>query len=265
MYAQEISSGKYQVLLTSPEMYLEHPTFSKLMRSTEFNKDVACLGIDETHCISQWESSFRKKYGELARLRSFVPLSVPLLIASATMPPLVLTDVTKKLCYSSEGTFLVNLGNNCSNITPVVFPIPGSPRDLRILDFILEPDGSGATYMRTIVFVNSRDHAHQIYEHFQALAPEDKKSQIDFLHSMRSMRAKKDVMRRFRKGQVNILVATEAAGMVRVCLIPCCFDSTFGYREWTLLILFESYNFCFYPLCPCGSNVTDVLDVQANF
>lgn len=136
-------------------MYLEHPTFSKLMRSTEFNKDVACLGIDEAHCISQWESSFRKKYGELARLRSFVPLSVPLLIASATMPPLVLTDVTKKLCYSSEGTFLVNLGNNCSNITPVVFPIPGSPCDLRILDFILEPDGSGATYMRMIVFVNS--------------------------------------------------------------------------------------------------------------
>ena len=54
-------------------MCLSHPTFSQLVRSPDFAKR---LFVDEAHCISQWGDRFRKEYGDLGRLRSYVPTHV---------------------------------------------------------------------------------------------------------------------------------------------------------------------------------------------
>ena len=68
-------------------MCLYHPSFSKLMRSADFTKNICMIAIDEAHCVSQWGDGFRKAFGELGRLRSYVPTSVPFLATSATLPP----------------------------------------------------------------------------------------------------------------------------------------------------------------------------------
>ena len=75
------------------------------------------IAIDEAHCIFQWGDGFRKAFGELGRLRSFVPTSVPILATSATLQPLVLNDIQSRLHFSVQDTFLVNLGNHRANIT----------------------------------------------------------------------------------------------------------------------------------------------------
>lgn len=197
-------------------MCLEHPQFSKLLRSGDFTQKVCTIVIDEAHCVSQWGESFRKKYSELGKLRSYVPDSVPFLVTSATLPPIVLDEVLQKLCFSMKRTFFVNLGNERLNITPVVCRLRGAARDLDALNFAI--DEARCTQeqdlQRTVIFFNSRDLTYKAYKHLQGLLPPDKRSRITFLHSGRTNRARTKVLQDFRDGKMDILCATEAAGMV---------------------------------------------------
>src|SRR5438046_9790081 len=101
-------------------MCLEHPAFSKLMRSSNFTKDILAIIIDEAHCVSQWGDGFRKSFGELGRLRSYVPTSVPFLATSATLPPHVLSDIACRLHFSVQTPFLVTLGNHRPNLITIL-------------------------------------------------------------------------------------------------------------------------------------------------
>lgn len=212
--AQELNAGSHRVVLTSPEMCLEHPQFSKLLRSAEFTKNVSTIVIDEAHCISQWGESFRKKYAELGKLRSYVPDSVPFLVTSATLPPLMLDEVLQKLCFSMKRTFFVNLGNERLNITPVICRLHGAAKDLDTLNFTID-EAQEQHLQRTVIFFKTRDLTYKGYKHLQTLLPPDKQDRITFLHSGRTNRARTKVLHDFRDGKTDILCATEAAGMVR--------------------------------------------------
>ena len=206
-------NAKHQIIFTSPEMCLYHPLFSKLMRSAEFMKNVCMIAIDEAHCVSQWGDGFRKAFGELGRLRSFVPTSIPVLATSATLTPLALSDIRSRLHFSAQETFLVNLGNHRANITNILVPMR-TANDLGTLDFLADEALSGQPLRRTIVFFNTRDLAYKGSKHLKMLLPEARQHEIGFLHAGRNRRARRKVLIDFRKGEINILCATEAAGMV---------------------------------------------------
>lgn len=196
-------------------MCIDHPEFSKLLRDSKFTKNVLTIVVDEAHCISQWGESFRKKYAELGKLRSYVPNSVPFLVTSATLPPPMLDDVLQKLHFSMKRTFIINLGNERLNITPVICRLRGAAQDLGALTFTIDD----ASYtpeqdlQRTVIFFGSRDLTYKAYKHLQRLLPPDKQNQISFLHSGRTNRARTKVLQDFRDRKVHILCATEAAGM----------------------------------------------------
>jgi len=206
------------VLLASPEMCLEHRSFSKLMRSTSFTKNILAIVIDQAHCVSQWGGAdgFRKIFGELGRLRSFVSTSVPFLATSATLPPHVLDDITHRLGFSVKDTFLVNLGNHRPNITQVLVKMDAT-KDLSVLNFLVDEALAGGSLVRALVFFNTRDMAQRGSMHLRMLLPEDRQHEVDFLHAYRETRAKIKVLIEFRQGVINILCATEAAGMVCSC------------------------------------------------
>ncbi|KAH9966622.1 P-loop containing nucleoside triphosphate hydrolase protein [Russula dissimulans] len=211
---EAISKLDYRVLLTSPEMCLEHSSFSKLMRSTHFTKNVLAIVIDEAHCVSPWANpdESRKHFGELGRLRSFVPTSVPFLAMSATLPPHVLSDVTYRLGFWANDTLLVNLGNHRANVTMILIKM-ASAKDLRALDFLVDEALSGGSLVRTVVFFNSCDMTQKGSMYLQGLLPEDRRHEVDFLHAFREARAQCKILTEFRRGVVNILCATQAAGM----------------------------------------------------
>src|SRR6266446_7060208 len=213
-YKQRIESQAYNVIITSPEMCLEGTRFSRLLRTPDFTRNILSIVIDEAHCVSEWGENFRKAWGELGRLRFFVPATIPFLVTSATLPAHILDNVVQKLHISKSRSVFLNLGNDCSNITHMVCRVRGSKSDLGALDFIVDAGSTGGPLIRTIVFFESRPLTCKGYKHLQQLLPSELRSRVDFLHPCRSSRSKKIVMERFRSGVTDILCATEAAGMV---------------------------------------------------
>ncbi len=213
LFEQNLKNNKFRVLLTSPEMMLEHPAFSEFVRSPKHMADVLGIVVDESHCISQWGGDFRKKYAEVEKVRSFIAMNVPLLAASATMQPTVINDVSSKLAFSPDELFLVNLGNDRANITTIVCRMD-SAKNFNALDFVANEAFAGKELIRTIIYVNTRDLALDVWLYLKALLPAEYQDQTEFIHGRRRTRAKIRVMRKFRRGGVKILCATEVAGMV---------------------------------------------------
>ncbi len=162
-------ANKYRVLLTLPEMLLEHLIFSKLMRLADFMKDILLIVVDEAHCISHWGPDFRPKYSKLGKLQSYVALNVPVLATSATMTPAVIVDIQAILGFSREKTYLLNLGNNRHNILLLVGCMKETTKDLGALDFLIDEAFVQKPLIQTIVYVNSRDLAHKTWEHFSQM------------------------------------------------------------------------------------------------
>jgi superfamily II DNA helicase RecQ len=193
--------------------------FSQLLRSPEFAKYLLSIIVDEAHCISEWGETFRKDYAELGRLRSYVPTHIPFLVTSATMPPAILLDVQHKLEFETSKTFIINLGNDRPNITPIVARMSGAASNLTALDFVLDEPRSDNPLKRTIIFFNSRELAYKGCRHLRKLISPGMARKINFIHALRANGAKRKVMRNFRSGEVDILCATEAAGMVGNLLV----------------------------------------------
>jgi superfamily II DNA helicase RecQ len=212
--AQEIESRQHRVILTSPEMCIEHQKFSKLLRTPEFTKHILAIVIDEVHCVSQWGDKFRKTFNELGRLRSYVPVSVPFLATSVTLPPHILGEIELKLCFSPARTLLVNLGNDRLNITPMVCHMRGTSSDLAALDFSVDEARAGAPLVRTFIFFNTRDLTQKAFNHLLGLVPVQLQPQIGFLHAGQTKRARAKVMMDFDEGRIDILCATEAVAMI---------------------------------------------------
>ena len=175
---------------------------------------VITIITDEAHCVSQWGEHFRKRFGEVGRLRSYVQTTVPFLATSATLPPLVLAEIQSKLHFTEDETYIVNLGNDRPNITPILCQMRGAAGDLGSLDFLLDEALTGSTLKRTIVFFNARDLTLKAWHHLRQQLPVHMQDEVNFIHAGRNRRAIRKVLKDLRSCKVNILCATEAAGMV---------------------------------------------------
>ena len=192
-------------------MCFENNEFSKLLRDPNWSKYMMFVVIDEAHCITQWGQKFRKMYSSLNKLRSYVPAGTPLLVTSATLPPPALTEIRDTLEVRDGKSFDLNLGNDRSNITPVIWPMKAA-RDLNSLNFVV---AGREVLPRTIIYVNEKELARKACEHLRKLVAPEKRSQIDFIHSGRSPAPQKTVLKRFQEGEISVLCATEVVGMVR--------------------------------------------------
>ncbi|KAJ7676762.1 P-loop containing nucleoside triphosphate hydrolase protein, partial [Mycena polygramma] len=213
---KEIQEFKHRVIITSPDMCLKHDKFRQLLSTPAFAKKIAAFVVDEAHCISQWGDSFRTEYAELGTLRAFVPLKVPFMVASATLPPLVLAEVRKSMYMSTETSYHVNLGTDRPNIAWFVQHMKGAKSALESLGFLVPPHASEdelVELVQTMVFFDDINLAMEALEYLRDLLPPSARGSIALYHSRRSKRSKRIVMEKFRNGEIKILLATEAAGM----------------------------------------------------
>lgn len=197
-------------------MCLKHPEFRKWLCSKKTTESMAGIIIDEAHCISQWGGDFRPAYAEVSKLRAFMPSEIPVLLTSATLPPLALSEVCSEMNVDCEDSFFLNLGNRQSNISYAVHHMDSS-KDFSAIHALL-PDPNKITTPKdlphTIIFTNSINDTQTICQDLWKRYRPQFHRHIDYLHAHRTRKAKRRVMKNFRKRRVQILIATEAAGMV---------------------------------------------------
>lgn len=196
----------------SPEMCFQSPDFSQLLRNTTWAGSFMYIVVDECHCVTQWGKKFRTMYSNVNRLRSFVASDIPFLATSATLPPTSFTEICELLEISPSRGFHLNLGNDRTNLMPIIWPLRAGAKDLNSLDFIV---AGKVNLPRVIVYVNTKDLVWIGCEHLRTKLPPERRGEIDFIHAGRSKRPQKRILDLFQTGSINILFATEVVGMVR--------------------------------------------------
>ncbi|KAG9310613.1 P-loop containing nucleoside triphosphate hydrolase protein [Chiua virens] len=209
---EELKNMSYQVIFTSPEMALKNSQFNSLLAMPAYHKRMIGIVIDEAHCISQWGGDFRPAYSELDKLRSFVPLDVPIYATSATMSPSVLGEVRRVLHINPVESFYLNLGNDRSNVAQECRIVPNAT-DTSAADFVYEGAESVDDLPRALIFVNKVLDSQLLWRRSQEILPIHLRQSVDYLNARRSSQSKKLVLRRFQGGQIKVLIVTEIGGM----------------------------------------------------
>ena len=214
--SQDIVSEKFRIVLISPEIAKSNTFRSGVLSKREFNSRIRVVCIDEGHCISLWGGSFRPDYAELALIRSRFPRNVPFLVASATLPEHILDDIRAKLQLSTNVKML-RVSNTWPNVALSCRQMHHRDDSKVDLRFLIP---SGATKPEdidiTLVYCNSRTVTEDITDQIRVWlkAVGISVTCVGFYHAKVGEKRKRELEDLLCKGEIRILICTDAVGMV---------------------------------------------------
>jgi ATP-dependent DNA helicase RecQ len=138
--ASQVREGGVKVLYLAPESLLRPETLLLLEQSR-----LACLAVDEAHCISEWGHDFRPEYRQIQTVRKQFASAVCVAL-TATATPRVRDDIRRLLAIPEAGVFAASF-----NRPNLFLAVQQRRRGLaQILDF-LKPrrEQSGIVYCAT--------------------------------------------------------------------------------------------------------------------
>ena len=191
----EIKSGEVKIIYVSPEG-LATQRIRELLSSPELK--IACITIDEAHCVSQWGHDFRPDYLEIKAIRHLFPDAV-MLALTATATEHVRQDICQNLGMKNPKIFISSF--NRENIYLEVLPKRNALE--LVINCIRKHSGESG-----IIYCNSRKGVDEL------AATLDKKgySVLPYHAGLNDeTRAKNQEL--FIKDEVQIIVATIAFGM----------------------------------------------------
>lgn len=200
-----IQMGDIGIILVSPEQF-RNKAFGNAIRHRQINAWI----FDEAHCLSKWGNDFRPDYLYASRfIREFSsgwPLA-PVGCFTATAKPDVLQDINEHFKHelNIELTPFIG-GHERSNLEFEVIPTSRGEKWLRthqLLTKDLAKTDGGA-----IVFVASRKSAEELAEFLKK-----QNWQCEPFHAGFKPQNKKDIQDEFIRGDLRIIVATNAFGM----------------------------------------------------
>ena len=97
---QRVKQGEIKLLYVAPETLVRPEILVMLDES-----DLACLAIDEAHCISEWGHDFRPDYRALVSIRERFQNTVCIAL-TATATPRVQKDIKKLLKFDDGNAFI---------------------------------------------------------------------------------------------------------------------------------------------------------------
>ncbi|KAI0681656.1 P-loop containing nucleoside triphosphate hydrolase protein [Cerioporus squamosus] len=217
---KKVAKGAYSVILVGPKLLTgEESALRDLLSQPQFNKKVLGLVINEAHCICQWGGDFRKEYSQLSIVRALLSALMSVFVTSATMTPLVLSNTWKSVQIDPEKSFFLNLGNDRRNIAWHVEYMTAGKADLECLQLLIPEDAETLTCLpKTMVFFDNIFQSQKAHRWLLERLPARFRKRVKCYNARLGDLTKKVVMQGFRKGTVDILFATEAAGMG--CDIP---------------------------------------------
>ncbi|KLO06209.1 P-loop containing nucleoside triphosphate hydrolase protein, partial [Schizopora paradoxa] len=215
---ESIVSGKFNIVLISPEKLLTEKFITNVLKNKEFEKRIYALFVDEAHCVSHWGAEFRKAYGRLGAIRAFLPRNTPVVAVSASLTPRVAKNVRTVLQFRPDHLFL-NRGNNRRNVSFMVRSIHNKADSYTDLDFIVPSNLTIRTDIKkSWIYADNIHDGADIVDHIRALLPPELRDTVRPYNAMFGNEYRAKAMQEFRDGYVRILVCTDAAGMG--CNIP---------------------------------------------
>ncbi|KAJ7258002.1 P-loop containing nucleoside triphosphate hydrolase protein [Mycena rebaudengoi] len=216
---KEIVDGEYQIVLISPEMALSRRFIREVLRNPRFGKRILSVVVDEAHVVSHWGASFRKKYGTLGIIRSFLPRGTPIVALSATLPARIRIDVLSKLQFGKDYVN-IDIGNDRPNVSIIIRAIQHPLNTYADLDFVVVGPDLPSQIPLTFIYADNIATGVDIIDHLNALLPPEYREQgiIRPYNAALSKEYRREAMRQFKAGEIRILVCTDAAGMG--CNIP---------------------------------------------
>jgi len=217
MKKQDICTGKWQIVVISPEMMLSKRFITNVLRNSEMRERILSVVVDEAHVVSHWGSGFRKKYGTLGILRALLPKDTPMVAMSATLPSRVRRDVINKLQFDESNYTYLNLGNDRPNVSLVVRAIQNPINTFSDLDFLIPSTAHGPNDVeKAFVYSDNITVGSDMMEHLYEISPDGFREAgiIRTYSSAFSKKYRQEVMKLFKAGHVRILICTDVAGMV---------------------------------------------------
>ena len=190
-----LNAREYKLLYLSPErLFAGDGGILEALRRW----GVACIAVDEAHCISEWGHDFRPEYRQLATLRDRLP-DVPFLALTATATERVRADMVRALHLHDP--FVAVASFNRPNLTYRVAPRRQAYR--QVLDVVrARPKDSGIVYCFSRAATERL--ANQLVEDGVAAAAYH--AGLDKLDRERNQE-------RFLRDEVRVICATIAFGM----------------------------------------------------
>ena len=198
--------GDIGILIVSPEQ-LRNQAVRKVLEQREIGAWV----LDEAHCISKWGHDFRPDYRYVARFikekakGGEIP---PVLCLTATAKPDVVADMAAHF-RDKIGIELTIFdgGANRTNLAFSVVPTTPAEKFAHIFQ-LLEADLIGDQAGGAIVYCASRKQTMEVAEFLRA-----KGLNAQHFHAGLAPTSKKTTQQAFLKGELRVIVATNAFGM----------------------------------------------------
>ncbi|GAB7079513.1 DNA helicase RecQ [Megalodesulfovibrio paquesii] len=99
---EDLRAGRLELLYVAPERLMQ-PWFQDQLQRIP----LACIAIDEAHCVSQWGHNFRPEYLQLACLKQLFP-GVPRLALTATADAPTRQDILTRLELDAATVFVAS-------------------------------------------------------------------------------------------------------------------------------------------------------------
>ena len=190
---QRVKRGEVKLLYVAPETLMRPEILLMLDES-----NVACLAIDEAHCISQWGHDFRPEYRQLVSVRERFETAVCVAL-TATATPRVREDVKQSLKMQEGDEFIASFDR--ANLFIAVEPkVDSLNQTLAFLNS--HRDESGIIYCQTKKQVESL--SRELVEHGISALP---------YHADLDSETRKQNQEAFINGDTRVIVATVAFGM----------------------------------------------------
>jgi ATP-dependent DNA helicase RecQ len=185
-------AGKLKLLYCSPER-LETEIFLDKVPMLKLN----LIAVDEAHCISEWGYDFRPSYLKISALREYFP-ETPLLALTATATEDVKKDIQEKLHFNKPNVFQ----NSFERKNLIYAVLNDESKKNRLITLLKKIKGSGIVYARTR---RSTKEVAELLNHHQISA--------DYYHAGLDNKDRAEKQKKWKTGQIRIMVATNAFGM----------------------------------------------------
>lgn len=205
---EELIGGVYRAVFMSPETAFNDVRFGLLWSEDGWRSRVQAVVVDEAHCISTWGPEFRPQYSRIGDLRSKVPPGVAFVAVSATLHGQILEDVKESLRYAGD-VIVIKADTDRPNIKYEVQMCYNNDTLYPGLEFLLD-------FKKTIVYFDKLDEMNKAYSYLarKALAFQPPRHElIGCYFADLATDTKQLYMAQFRRGEIRVLLSTEAAGM----------------------------------------------------